>query len=140
MLKKAFLVSLIVSVVIMAEVGPHPIVLATLGVLTIVAVLFSSLTVQVDPEAVRIRFGPGPVGKRFPVAEIRSVRPVRNHWTYGWGIRLTPHGWLFNVSGLDAVELMMGDGKRYRIGTDQPRELLTAIVQAGGGAVQTPPE
>ena len=129
------MVVLIVSVVIMVEVGPHPTVLVTLGVVALIVVLFSSLTVQVGADAVRIRFGPGPIGKQFAVSEIRSVRAVRNHWTYGWGIRLTPHGWLFNVSGLDAVELTMSKYKRYRIGTDQPRELVTAIVQAGAGAI-----
>ena len=129
------LVTLIVAVVIMVEVGPHPTVLAVLGVLGLITVLFSAITVQVGADAVRIRFGPGPIRKSFAVSEIRGVRAVRNHWTYGWGIRLTPHGWLFNVSGMDAVELTMSDGKLYRIGTDQPRELVTAIVQAGGGAI-----
>ncbi len=39
-------------------------------------------------------------------------------------------GWLYNVSGTDAVELKMKNGKRYRIGTDVPGELAEAIRQA----------
>jgi hypothetical protein len=121
-----------VSMVVVREVGPHPFLLVVLAFLLFLTVLFATLTVEVTNEAVRIRFGPGPIRKGFPLSEIRSARAVRNHWAYGWGIRMTPHGWLFNVSGLDAVELEMHDGKRYRIGTDQPRELLAAIEQARG--------
>jgi hypothetical protein len=123
---------ILVSFAILREVGPNPVLLAVMGLLLVLAVLFSSLTVEVTGEAVKIRFGPGPIRKDFPMLEIRSASAVRNHWAYGWGIRLTPHGWLFTVSGLDAVELEMTDGKRYRIGTDQPQELLNAINQARG--------
>jgi hypothetical protein len=53
---------------------------------------------------------------------------------YGWSIRLTPHGWLYSVSGLAAVELTLQDGKRLRIGTDEPERLCQAIGQAQSGA------
>lgn len=99
----------------------------------LVLVLFSSLTVTVSHEHVDVRFGPGLVRKRFRSTEVLQAKPVRNHWYYGWGIRLTPHGWLFNVSGLDAVELLMRDGKTYRIGTNQPKELAAAISRARKG-------
>jgi hypothetical protein len=39
---------------------------------------------------------------------------------------------MFNVSGLDAVELELISGKRFRIGTDHPEGLETAIRQATG--------
>ncbi|HEU4752170.1 MAG TPA: hypothetical protein VFU47_03600, partial [Armatimonadota bacterium] len=48
----------------------------------------------------------------------------------GWGIRLAwDHGPIsvYNVSGLEAVELRMKGGGRFRIGTDEPRELCAAI-------------
>ncbi len=99
----------------------------------LVLFLFSSLTVTVSHERVEVRFGPGLVRKRFRSDEVLQARPVRNHWYYGWGIRLTPHGWLFNVSGLDAVELLMRNGRTYRIGTDQPKELAAAISSARKG-------
>jgi hypothetical protein len=37
---------------------------------------------------------------------------------------------IFNVSGLDAVEIKMKNGKIYRIGTDEPKQLERAILQA----------
>jgi hypothetical protein len=96
-------------------------------VVVLILLLFSSLTVSVDGETVEAGFGPGLIRKRFPTARIVQAKPVRNSWWYGWGIRLTPHGWLYNVSGLDAVELLMGDGRTYRIGTDEPEALAAAI-------------
>lgn len=102
------------------------------AILAVCAVLFCTLTVEVNQEAVRLRFGPGPIGKRFAMADIRNARAVKNRWYYGWGIRLSPHGWLFNVSGFDAVELDMANGKKYRVGTDDPEKLLAAIQQWRG--------
>ncbi|MBS1223341.1 MAG: hypothetical protein H6R24_19, partial [Proteobacteria bacterium] len=57
------------------------------------------------------------------------VRPVRNSWLYGWGIHRTPHGWLYNVSGWEAVEITLASGKRLRLGTDEPGQ-LTQVLRA----------
>jgi hypothetical protein len=89
--------------------------------------LFATLTVTVADDRVRCRFGVGLIRRQIRLSEVRSAEAVRNKWYYGWGIRLTPHGWLWNVSGLDAVELTFANGKRFRIGTDQPERLLAAI-------------
>jgi hypothetical protein len=123
------LFAMAIAVFVFTQVGPHPITLGALVMIAVLCALFATLTVEVTHEEVKLRFGVGLVRKSFAVTEIASARQVRNHWAYGWGIRLTPHGWLFNVSGLDAVELEMADGKRYRIGTDQPADLLRAIEQ-----------
>jgi hypothetical protein len=96
-------------------------------ILIVCLFLFHSLTVTVTHEDLRLKFGNGPIGKRFAVSEIESATRVTNHWYYGWGIRLTPHGWLFNVSGFDAVQIQLKNGRKYRIGTDEPAELLSAI-------------
>ena len=102
------------------------IVILLLGVLA----LFYNLTVVIDDEHLRIAFGIGLIRKCFPLDQIDSCLPVRNSWFYGWGIRLTPHGWLYNVSGLDAVELKMKSGKTCRIGTDEPAVLAAALREA----------
>ena len=59
--------------------------------------------------------------------EITSARAVTTHWIYGWGVRWIPRGWLWNVSGLDGVELALVSGRRFRIGTDEPEQLAAAI-------------
>jgi hypothetical protein len=123
----------VIAIATAAETRTDPVMIvgsAIVVLLALVLLLFSSLTVRVDPEHVALRFGPGLIRKRFRTALILEAVPVRNRWWYGWGIRLTPHGWLFNVNGLDAVELRMADGHSYRIGTDEPDALAGAITAA----------
>ncbi len=111
-------------------VGAHPIGVACLILLILSLALFSALTVEVTDTHIVLRFGPGLIKKSFALNSIRNAGPVRNQWYFGWGIRLLPRGWLYNVSGLDAIELEMIDGRAHRIGTDQPAELLAAIEEA----------
>ena len=98
--------------------------------LLVALLLFHSLTVVVEGDWVEVVFADGPVRKRIALKEVGSCAVVRNRWWYGWGVRWGPGAWLYNVSGLDAVELKMKNGRRYRIGTDEPRELAKAIEEA----------
>ena len=98
-----------------------------LGSLVVLLTLFFSLAVEINAEHLRIHFGIGLIRKRFPLDQIDTCRPVRNSWIYGWGIHLTPRGWLYNVSGQEAVELKMKSGKTCRIGTDEPEVLIAAL-------------
>ena len=116
--------------VILANAGINWIAIGVLVVIAVALVLFSSLTVVIWEEEMEARFGPGPIRKRFKLNEIESCQVVKNHWYYGWGIRLTPYGWLYNVSGFYAVEIMLRTGKKYRIGTNAPQELEEAIRRA----------
>jgi len=95
--------------------------------LALIGLLFMSLTVSVEAAYVRLSFGVGLVRRKIPMERIESVIPVRNSWWYGLGIRLTPHGWMWNIQGLDAVELTYADGGRFRIGTADPEGLSAAI-------------
>ncbi len=101
-----------------------------IGVTTVLAAcafLFHALTVSVSRDTIVLRFGIGLIRKRFAATEIQRAVTVSNRWYYGWGIKLTPHGWLYNVSGFDAVEILLSNGRKYRIGTDEPEELCSAI-------------
>ena len=86
-----------------------------------------SLTTVVSDSDVQVWFGIGLIRCRIALTRIASARAVRNHWIYGWGIRFIPNGWLCNVSGLGGVELALVDGRRFRIGTDEPEQLAAAI-------------
>lgn len=92
---------------------------------------FITLTVFIDEKYLRIKFGYGIFRKKFLVSEIASVAQVKNHWYYGWGVKVWfwPYMWIYNVSGFDAVEIRMAGGKIYRIGTDEPEKLEAAIEQ-----------
>jgi len=120
------IVGLVVLDVLVLRHAGWPVLIVT-GVFVGVGVLFSSLTVSVDSQTLRWHFGPGFWRKSVPLAEIAGVEAVRNRWWYGWGIRAIPEGWLYNVSGLDAVEISLTNGRRIRIGTDEPARLVEAI-------------
>lgn len=95
--------------------------------------LFSSLTVEADELELRWHFGPGLWTYRLARDEIETVRVVRNEWWYGFGIRMKPGFRLYNVSGLDAVELRLRAGDVRRIGTDDPQGLAAALRHRSGG-------
>jgi len=108
----------------------NPIALVGLTIMLIVLGLFATLTVQIGAQKIRIHFGFGLVRKDFLIKEIVGYRVVENPWTYGWGIRFTPRGWLYSVSGFSAIELQMKSGKFYRIGTDDPSGFARALENA----------
>ena len=92
--------------------------------------LFPTLTVTVNKEKINLAFGIGLIKKNFNITEIDSFTKVKNPWIYGWGIHYTPGGWLYNVSGFNAIEIKLKSGKKYRIGTDEPSQLFDAIASA----------
>jgi hypothetical protein len=100
---------------------------------------FSSLTVEVSNEELVWYFGPGAWRNAVSRSEIESATPVRNKWWWGWGIHLTPKGWLYNVSGLDGVEVTLRSGKTFLIGSDQVTQLVEALnrKQPGGQEYQS---
>jgi len=103
------------------------------GILGAVAILFSSLTVRVDDETLVWYFGPHFWTKTLPLSRIERAEPVRNSPWHGWGIRMLSEGWLYNVSGLDAVEIETSDGEVVRIGTDEPTRLSSVLAEWAGG-------
>lgn len=117
--------AVLAGVLLAAEL--HGLLTAVLVFLLLMLVLFATLTVTVDRHHLRFHFGPGLLGKRLALAEIRHYSAVRNPWSYGWGIHFTPAGILYNVSGLDAVQLQLKDGRRLRLGTDEPDALCRAL-------------
>jgi hypothetical protein len=111
------------------------IVALVLCIMVFVLAIMSTLTVSLTASHLRIRFGPvGLIRKSWPLTEIVSVAAVTNPWYYGWGIRWTPHGALYNVSGYGAVEILLYSGRKFRIGTNEPEALKTAIERAATGA------
>ena len=126
----AMLASIVIIGIALFKEGFNPIAVGVLIVITAVVILFSSLTVVIREDDLEVKFGPGLIRKRFMLSDIESCQVVRNPWYYGWGMRYTPHGQLYNVSGFHAVELKLRTGGNFRIGTDVPQELETAIRQA----------
>jgi hypothetical protein len=95
--------------------------------LVVLALLFSSLTVSVSEDELQWRFGPGLLRYRLARADIAGVSIVRNSVLNGFGIRMGPRSRLYNVSGLDAVELRLRNGDIRRVGTDDAPGLAAAL-------------
>jgi hypothetical protein len=106
--------------------GQWPAVVGLL-VLFAVAIVFSSLTIEVNAGELRWHFGPGFWTYRLPLDDIEKIAIVRNHWWNGFGIRMAAGFRLYNVSGFDAVELRLKSNEIRRIGTDDPRGLSEAL-------------
>jgi hypothetical protein len=107
--------------------GPLAVTLSVAVLLVISGVLFSSLTVEISDGELRFHFGPGIWRKRFALTEVADADVTRSSWWEGWGIRITPRGMLYNVSGTDAVEIKLRSGQCFRIGTDEPEVLAQAV-------------
>ena len=95
--------------------------------LVAVALHFSRMETLVTEELVRASFGRGWPRREVRIAEVSTVEVVRNKWWYGWGIRKVPEGWMYNVGGLDAVELVLKSGRVFRIGSNEPEDLAAVI-------------
>ena len=96
-------------------------------ILLLCLVLFYRLRITIEDETLCASLGPGIIRKRVRLTEIVGCEPIRIRWWYGWGIHLTPYGWLYNVSGFDAVAITLHDGRRLALGTNDPHGLVAAI-------------
>lgn len=123
--------TLLFGTILIQEDLNYPILVFMILILLLLS-SFVTLRVTLDEKYLKIKFGYGIYRKSFLLQEIISARTVKNHWYYGWGIRVWfwPYMLIYNISGFDAVEIKMKNNKIYRIGTDEPRKLESAITQA----------
>ncbi|WP_331351770.1 helix-turn-helix transcriptional regulator [Cellvibrio sp. UBA7671] len=90
------------------------------GVLTLVAIAFSSMTIEVNESEISWYFGPGLFKKGLPLEEVGQCKKVKNPIWMGFGIHAYGTGWIYNVSDLLGVEIELKGGSFIRLGTDQP--------------------
>jgi hypothetical protein len=121
----ALLVTLSLSAATLAAV-PW-LVVALFGLLALGLLAYATLTVEVDAENVRVRFGIGLLRKSIPLSDIARCEIVRTPSWWGWGMHWTPSGWLYNVSGRAAVRLEMTSQRPVMIGSDEAEKLKAAI-------------
>ncbi len=125
-------IALIVLTILVAtrpdqELAATVILLLTRAVVSVVTLAFGRLTVTVDSSKLAAWFGPGWPRRVIPLTDIVAVRKMRSKWYEGWGIRKIRGGWMYSVWGLDAIELDLASGKKFRIGSDQPDDLLAVL-------------
>ena len=123
----AMLVCCLIVIVAYLFNREHGVVLLALLPFIAGAVIFSSLNVQINAEALSWNFGPGLLSKSVSLKEIAAAEPVQNAWYVGWGIHRFGGGWVYNVAGFDAVLVTLKSGGSIRLGTDEPEALTAAI-------------
>jgi len=97
----------------------------------LIALLFYGMKTTVTGSKITIAFGIGLIRKSIDLSTVQSVKSVKNQWYYGWGIRMIPNGWLYNIAGLRAVEIKRKDKNSVlRIGSKHP-EILRKVISDG---------
>jgi len=100
-----------------------------------ILLFMSKLEVQIDAEAIHIRFTPF-LEKDILLNEIvtwqaRKYKPLLEYG--GWGIRWGPSGKAYNISGSWGVQLQFTNGKRLLIGSQKAQDFARAIEYAKKG-------
>lgn len=99
----------------------------TLIVFVMIVAFLSSMTIKIENDTLSLVFGPGILKKSFTIKDIESAEPVKNSFMHGWGVHYYQGSKVYNIAGFDAVEILLKNGKRIRIGTDEPDKLAEAI-------------
>lgn len=110
--------------------APRLVLIVGAALAALIGWAWGSLTVCIQDGQLHLRFGPGWPRKTVPLAEIAAAEVTRTTLLDGWGIHRTRRGWVYNVSGFDAVLLRLTNGKTLLLGTDEPRQLQAAIEHA----------
>ena len=98
-----------------------------MGILTIMLALMYRMQTEVTDSQVSIRFGVGLIKRTIPLSSIDEVTVVTTAWYYGWGVRIIPGGWLYNISGTKGIEMQLKSGRLVRIGSANPEGLARGV-------------
>lgn len=123
-------IALITGLVILLGFNKDEIMLWPLLLLmALIAFLFHSLNIRVSQTNIHWSFGPGFWKNSIALSQIKSIKTITIPWYYGLGIRLIPTGWLYIVTGSEAVELILKNGKIISIGCSESNQLIKEIRQ-----------
>ena len=91
--------------------GAAPLPIAVLIILVVCLLIFLSLTIEIRDGFLSWKLGFGLIHKNVPASDIIRATPIKITHFQGWGIHWTPGGWLYNVSGFQAVEFELKIGE-----------------------------
>ncbi len=97
--------------------------------------VFLKLITRVTSQGISIQFVPlhrKPIVISFSDISKFSIRTYRPIIEYGgWGIKRGIAGLAYNVSGNQGMQLILADGRRILIGTQEPEQFINAMSLAG---------
>jgi hypothetical protein len=123
----AFAVWLTAAVSPATRAAAPALVYGLFAVLALAALLFATLTVEVDDAQIRVSFGVGLVRKTIALADVLRCEPIAVRAWWGWGVHWTPSGWLYNVGGRTAIRVLLARERAVIIGSDDAGGLKAAI-------------
>jgi len=90
--------------------------------------IFYKVTIVVSSTRVSFKLGVGFISKSYKIENLKRCVPIVNKGYHGIGIHAISNGWLYNVSGLKAIELQFKNSRSIvRIGTNKPEEISQLI-------------
>jgi hypothetical protein len=123
--------ALVLPALLLLDRSSSPAAYVAVPVLLLAFLAFDGLRIRVTGDELAWRFGHlGFPRGRVALADIAGAEVTRTSFWEGWGIRRTRRGWLYNVSGYDAVLVQRRDGRAFLLGSDEPRKLKAAIEAA----------
>ena len=98
-------------------------------VFLICLLLFYKLNISINESKIHLKYWIWLIQKSFLLNEIKSVKIVKNKWYYGWGIRVLffPMIVIFNISWLDAIEIVMSNNNVFRIWSNDVEKLSEVV-------------
>lgn len=104
-----------------------PLITAAL-LLQLPLLFFGRLVTEVRGNSLQWRFGwLGWPRWHRDLDDIAAVEAASSRPLEGWGIRITGEGMLYNSHGLQAVRITLRNGRRLRLGTQEPQRLIQAL-------------
>jgi hypothetical protein len=109
-------------------VGPGAVGLVVLAILAAAISVFSSLSVEVDDEALTFGFAFGVLRRRVPLADIAAAERITIPWWLGAGVKLSRGAVTYLVAAGPAVAIRLRSGGReIRLGSDDAEALEAAL-------------
>ena len=139
-----FILGLFIFIILIISIGPYfyPIIngesvslemtiytFVTVGFIGLIGALFWRLEIEVNEEFMRFHWGP--FGKKVPLEDIETIRPViirplRDYM--GYGIRSGPDGAVGYISHSKVgVRLQIKGGRTYVVSTHNPDEICDLV-------------
>ena len=89
---------------------------------------FYKLTITITKDSIEAKFGIGLIKRHLKIKDIeyKSIEKIKVPALYGIGIRLTPHGWLYNVSIGHAIKIK-SKTKTFFVGTEDFEKIQTIL-------------
>ena len=100
--------------------------------LIIIFIIFHKLTITLNESKISAYFGFGFFKKEMSIRDIdiASIQKIKVNWLTGLGIRITNHGWLYNVNFGSAILFNSKDKRKtFFVGTADFENLRRILIE-----------